>query len=119
MISLIKKIAHHKVTRKKADSYDEMCDFLMDWWSTKYNLPINHPLLLSRNFDELLLEYYVDLFKNDEEFLRAFELELQGKKINEDDEEWFKEQMGDDYIAPNQNVVENSFESVFTEKYEE
>lgn len=41
-------------------SFDDDEALLSKWWSRKYNLPTNHPLLLNRHLEDLFIEYMQD-----------------------------------------------------------
>lgn len=45
------------IAKKSIESHDTM---LIHWWCKKYNLPPNHPLLLDRYEEDLLLEVLQD-----------------------------------------------------------
>lgn len=94
----LKKIAQYKINRNSVSSLQEFEDFLLQWWSDKYKLPTNHPLLLDRYIEELLIEYYTDYFRSNPKELNDFERE-NGIVVNNDDEEWFKKAMGKDYTT--------------------
>lgn len=94
----LKRIARYKVTINSANGEDEMAEFLMDWWSEKYNLPNNHPLLLQKTLEELVVEYYVDVFKKNPDELSKFEKDL-GVAKEDEDEKWFKKMMGEQYTS--------------------
>lgn len=36
--------------------------YLIMWWCKKYNLPSNHPLLLDLTWEELYLQYMIDIY---------------------------------------------------------
>lgn len=118
MINLLKQIAYEKATKKTIDSYEEMVEYLKHYWSSKYNLPDNHPLLLSKTFDEVLLEYYIDIFKSDDEFLKKYEMELNGQQAVAEDEDWFKSEMGNDYTPPDKKISKVDDPMVFSDNYE-
>lgn len=111
----IKRIAFYRAKRENIP-YDELEDFIKDWWSDKFNLPNNHPLLLQKTLEELMIEYYTDVFKKIPEEARKFELEDLGQvKLSlsseeQDDEEWFKKMLGDDYVSPDLPIVESKGE---------
>lgn len=97
----LKRIARSKV-RCEQVQFDELEDFLKDWWSQKYTLPNNHPLLLEKTLEELLIEYYVDLFSKFPEELHKFECEIKEVKAESpvaEDEDWFQRNMGQDYTV--------------------
>lgn len=54
-----------KSLAKKTLEDDER--FLITWWSRKYNLPQNHPLLLSMTFEELAIEFFQDQYIKNKE----------------------------------------------------
>ena len=116
MFQKIKKIAFDKVTRTKSQiPLDEFESYLKDWWSAKFNLPTNHPLLLELTFEELALDYFVDLFKRDEEEYGKFEMELMGRHIDSD-EEWLMKEMGDEYKPP-EEAKQEDVDLSFNDKY--
>jgi len=101
----LKLIAYEKVARKEVP-FEDLEDMLKIWWSNKYNLPKNHPLLLDSTLEELLIDYFVDVFSKDKKEIENFEVEM--RKLHPDaipdieskglsDEEWFKKVMGDEY----------------------
>lgn len=92
----LKSIARYRIKRDSVSNLEEFKDFLKQWWSEKYKLPDNHPLLLDKSFEELLVEYYVDYFRANPKELNDFE--VKNNLINDSsDEEWFKQSMGEDY----------------------
>lgn len=93
----LKKIARYKVRRQDV-THEEFEDYLKIWWSEKYNLPPNHPLLLQLTIEELIIEYYRDIFAKDPKELEAFEAEI-GIVDPKSDEAWFKKHMGDEYTT--------------------
>ena len=102
----LKLIAYERVARTEVP-YEDLEDMLKIWWSNKYNLPKNHPLLLDCTLEELLIDYFTDLFSKDKKEMESFQSEIY--KISADilpavsggkglsDEEWFKKVMGDEY----------------------
>lgn len=91
----LKRIAYNQV-RKEPENLEELERFLKDWWSAKFNLPDNHPLLLDKTLEELIVMYYKDVFRDkDSETTKQYEEEegiIKGKQ--REDEEWFRVQMG-------------------------
>ena len=63
-------------------SFEDDEELLMIWWSNKYKLPRNHPLLLQMHLEELFVEYYQDQHKN-----KNADSELTQEMI-EEDEKW-------------------------------
>lgn len=118
MLNLLKKIAYERATKKTIDNYEEMVEYLKQYWSAKYSLPDNHPLLLSKTFDEILLEYYIDIFKTDDDFLKKYEMELTGQKAIDEDEDWFKQEMGENYTPPDKAISNVEDPMVFSDNYE-
>ena len=96
----LKTIAQYKIKRSSISNFDEFEDFLKDWWSDKYHLPNNHPLLLERDLEDLIIEYFVDFFKNNPQKLNEFEID-NNLLSEDDDEKWFKQKMGDQYSPKN------------------
>jgi len=91
----LKRIARNKVRRTEVNIY-EFEDYLKDWWSDKFKLPPNHPLLYQLTLEELIIMYYRDQFINDPKELELFEAEINEVPKNSD-EAWFKKQMGKEY----------------------
>ncbi len=104
----LKRIALYRVRRTRVDG-DEIIDFLKSWWSEKYKRPVNDPLLLSRYVEELMVEYYEDLFRAQPDKLSEFEISI-NDIAETSDENWFKKVMGDQYTP------ENSFSNEFKQK---
>ncbi len=98
-LSNIKEIAYSQFAHKTLNNSEDLIIFLKNWWVQKYNLPANHQLLLNQTIEELLIEYYFDVFKNDKDELAKYEKERHGGVMIED-EEWFKQELGEEYIQP-------------------
>lgn len=96
----LKTIAQFKIKRSSVSSFEEFEEFLREWWSEKYHLPNNHPLLLEKNLEELIIEYFVDYFKNNPQQLNEFEVK-NNLLSDDDDEKWFKQKMGNQYSPKN------------------
>lgn len=118
----LKRIAFYKIKRT-AIPFDELTDFIRDWWSKKYTLPNNHPLLLDKTLEELLIEYYEDYYINNEDELTTLAKELgENSPIANIDldatEEWFKRVMKNQY-SPNLHGNEDAKDNVvdFDDKY--
>lgn len=94
----LKRIAHNNVN-KKVETLDDLQEYLIRWWSLKYNLPSNHPLLLNKTLEELIIDFFEDDFKENPQKMKEFELKEKGQYV--DDEEWFKKQMEDEYTKEN------------------
>ena len=58
-----------KIALKRLE--EESDYFLILWWSNKYKLPDNHPLLLSKTREELYIDYLVDCFANNPELAKS------------------------------------------------
>lgn len=65
------------------NNLEDNTHLLKRWWSNKYNLPTNHPLLLEKYEEELMIEYY-----EDEQFQDELEKEMNKPT---DDENWENE----------------------------
>lgn len=117
MLDKIKKIAFEKVKKTKNQiPFNEFESYLKDWWSNKFNLPTNHPLLLELTFEELALQYFTDLFRKDEEEYSRFELEVSGKHVDSD-EEWLMKEMGEEYKPPEEAKDNEENDLIFNDKY--
>lgn len=90
MLSLnnLKNIAYLNVDGE-VETLDDLERFLKIWWSNKYNLPPNHNLLMDLTLEEILIQYYSDLFIKDEKALESFKEKL-GKSKKQLDIEWLK-----------------------------
>lgn len=64
------------------ENLEDNTRLLMKWWANKYNLPLNHPLLLEQHEEELMLEYFED---------NLFEEKLKEAKDQEEKEDWASE----------------------------
>lgn len=102
-IYYFKKLALHNIEEKPSDG-QSLLKFLKRWWCNYYNKPYKDPLLEEYTLEELLLEYYEILFTKDEEAKKEAILEIDKIDNEEDDEEWLKEQMGDDYMTAEEMV---------------
>lgn len=117
MASNLKRIAFYRA-KQTTQSAQELCDALKLWWSDKYKLPDNHPLLLQKTLEELMVDYYTDLFRRDEKAAKEFDKEIHGRAdmslTDEEkaDEEWFKAMMGDGYISPDEPIRSSSGEAM-------
>jgi len=78
------------------------------WWGVTYNRPILHDNIGEYTVEELFQEYLMHQFLNDEEFTKQYELENNIKKeeVEDEDREWFKEQMGEMYTEKTQELEE-------------
>lgn len=80
---------------------------LRRWWCRRYNRPYHDPLLETYTLEELLIEYYENLYLDDEKERKKAHDELMFDP--EEEEAWLKEQMGDDYMSPEEmNEIFNS-----------
>lgn len=73
---------------------------LQVWWSTTYKRPLFHDSLSDYTEEELLIEYFVNKFIEDDKFLSEYEKDA--GIISEDkrnDEDWLKKQMGSEYVG--------------------
>jgi len=114
----LKIIARNKIKKDSVSSFEEFEEFLKQWWSDKYRLPDNHPLLLEKNLEDLIIEYFVDYFRNNPQNLNEFEI---NNNLIEDDEDeiWFKKKMGDQYTPRNSfssDYVPNDIDNVKKEE---
>jgi len=117
-IDILREIAKAQV-RDKVETEEDLILFLKIWWSQKYNEPDNHPLLLAKTLEELVVDYYKDEFMENPDKMNEMTLSEQ-----ETYEEQLKKEMGDDYkeeydylIAPDASMtekqkVQSSFPSV-------
>ncbi len=119
----IKKLAYD-IVQPKSFRYEEMEQFLIRWWSNKFNLPTNHPLLLDRTFEELLLDYHVDTFIKNPESLKSFADEIKESlgEVGDDDEEdaWMTSRIKSDGQTgpkPKDTGKKDSEEVVFNDNY--
>ena len=94
----LKRIAYFNITNTRI-SGSEIDSYLSRWWAKKYNRPTNDPLLLSRTTEDLLVEFYQDVFELDKDEYQNFEIE-EGISNAISDEDWFKKHMKDEY-TPN------------------
>lgn len=95
-LNKIKRIARNQVRKSKNLTVADFEVLAKRWWSEKYNLPINHPLLLELTLEELFLEYWIDVFSKDPKELEKFENEL-NLLAEDSDLAWFKEMLGDQF----------------------
>ena len=98
-VKAIKQVAYNKATATSVPMSD-IDNFLKQWWSDKYHRPTNDPLLLQFTTEELMLEYYYDIFKDNKDERLKFEKESQ-IETEDEDEKWFKKVMGEQYNAEN------------------
>lgn len=77
------------IAREKSEDHETL---LIHWWCKKYNMPPNHPLLLERYEEDLLIEAMQD------QILREKEEKQQDKKVD---------------------VSEQEYESLLTDEHEE
>jgi len=111
----IQRIAYNQL-RKDPTTLEELEQFLKDWWSDKYNLPDNHPLLLEKTLEELMIMYYKDVYKDkDSQALKQFEEE---EGIKKSDEDWFKKQMGNKDYNESKTLNSSKDENEFEEKFD-
>ncbi len=121
----LKNIAYNRI-KKEVYNFSELDNFLIYWWSAKYSLPPNSPLVLERHTEELLLDYFVELLRDPQEQIK-FEKEQQGQASIDEDEDWLKQAMGNEYkteeqqIEDDRNLSDNNDkikEEEFEDKYE-
>ena len=124
-LDVLREIAKTQV-KNKVETEEDLTIFLKIWWSQKYNLPDNHPLLMDRTLEELVIDYYKNEFMENPEKINEMTLAEQ-----EAYEEKLKEEMGDaykeeyDYLIPpdasqsDQASVKKSFPGVMIDDGEE
>ena len=117
-ISVLKKIAKNR-TAVEVNGEDDLVIFLRGWWSEKFNLPDNHPLFWDKTLEEHVIDFYYDRYLNggllDQE-------KQEQQKIA--DEQWLKEQMGEDYTEecdyfkpPTEEEIEKAKDGGFHEVF--
>lgn len=73
---------------------------LQVWFSYFYKQPLFHDRLEDNTEEELLINYYVVKFIENEQFLDEYKKEQEiADEEKKDDEEWFKKQMGREYVG--------------------
>lgn len=78
----------------KVKTVDDLKLFLEIWWSRKYNLPPNHHLFQERTLEEHYIDFATNRFLDDPEEMDA---QTPTAEELEDNEEWYKEKLGDQY----------------------
>lgn len=95
LIDKIKKLANESIKFPPENS-KELQNFLVAWWCNKYNIPMTSKEAQELQFEMLIFEFY--LVKRWEEIQTNIK---EGKYHSEqqevEDEEWLKEQMGEEY----------------------
>lgn len=110
MFLYLKKIARNNIIQDKLD-LEEFLSYLKGWWARKYNRPKQDPILLSMYYEELIIEYFEDLFLKDKVELARFEKEIGVGEYLEYDE-WIKKQEESNEISPLQNPTQE-FEDTY------
>ena len=93
-----KKLAINNLNEKGKDK-ESLLRFLKKWWCLHYNRPYKDPLLMEYTFEELLLEYYEILYFSNEEEKQKVLIEINIFENGEEDEEWLKKEMGENYMS--------------------
>ena len=95
----LKRIAASKLTQ--VDTYDDVVEYFKILFCKRYNLPFKSEVLKEYTPYELMLEIMILDFLDDKKSLNDFIRKDNGEidAIMEDDEKWFKEQMGDSYTT--------------------
>jgi hypothetical protein len=108
-LNSLKKIARDRLVGE-VKTFQEFMSHLKIWWSEKYKLPMNHELLLQLSTEELIIQYFTDLFRRDPKELEKFESDQLGDDSIKNDEAWFKRSMKEEYTE------EEAFSSGFREQ---
>jgi len=90
-IDVLKEIAKAQV-KNKVETEEDLEIFLKMWWSQKYEEPDNHPLLMAKTLEELVIDYYKNDFLDNPEKMNEMTLAEQ-----EEYEEKLKKEMGNSY----------------------
>jgi len=80
LIDGIKRIAYNKINQ-------DIEQKLVFWWCDKYKLPPTDERLLNYTVEELILEYFMDLFREDQEEMRSMMTDEEIEEISYEDEE--------------------------------
>ena len=93
----LKRIAASKLTQ--IDTFGDLIEYFKIQWCKRYNRPFKDPLILQYTPYELILEILTCDFLDEPQSLSDFIRRDNGETdaIMEDDELWFKEQMGEGY----------------------
>ena len=95
LIDRIKEIAQNAV-KFPPENRKELQNFLIAWYCNRYNIPFTSEKVEKLEFETLLLEFYLfDTWKKVEENIKNGKYEAEAQA--QEDEEWLKEQMGEDY----------------------
>jgi len=89
-----KKIAYNNIKRN-SNSKENLESFICKWWMRKYNIPKTDKRYLDMIFEDIAIEYFEDMFVNDNKMLEAYE---QGYESPQEMQEAIaKRDMGDEY----------------------
>jgi hypothetical protein len=99
LVEDIKRIALQNIDADVKDE-ESLIAFLKRWWSRYYNRPRKDPLLLEYSVEELLLEFFENVYLDDETERHKVKSEMLLKESGEDFEEQLKEELGDAYQTP-------------------
>ncbi len=90
-----------KQIKKPLKTLDDIRSFLTRWWCRHYNKPYKNSEIENYTIEELLYEYF-DIYYHTypEEADKFLNNKTADKKVQEEDEKWLKEQLGDNYISP-------------------
>ena len=95
----LKRIAASTLT--KVETFGDLIEYFKILWCKRYNRPFKDPLLKEYTAYDLLLEILICDFMDEPQSLADFIRRDNGETdaIMEDDEEWFKKEMGEGYTA--------------------
>lgn len=94
-----KRIAASNLT--KFETFADVVQYFKILWCKRYNKPFKDPLLNSYTVHELILEIMTLDFVEDQKALDEFIRKDNGEidAIMEDDEKWFRDEMGEGYTS--------------------
>ena len=97
VINIQKRVA--KSIKQPLKNLEDIRSFLARWWCRYYKKPYKCTEIQEYTVEELLYEYF-DIYysTNPEELDKFLNDDLDDETVKED-EDWVKEQMGDDYIS--------------------
>lgn len=94
----LKAIALNNVL-KQPKNILEIQDWLKRWWCRYYKRPYKDPLLENYSLEELMLEYYENMFLDNPNEREKANADIQDTLYGDEDEEELKQIMGDKYIS--------------------
>lgn len=93
-LQTFKRLAFENIT-KKIETYEDFEEAVCGWWRRKYKLPDTDVRFLNKRSEDIVVEYFEDMFRESPQLLRAYSFGYES--VEEMEEKRIQEIMGDDY----------------------